>query len=666
MASDRQGPVPRVVAPDETRPVEVSGHNSRPLPPRPPPPRNSEPPPASRLSTRERLEAAASRFLDALPEGVGIPSDDEEPVTDHDSDDGPAAPLEIELELDGPAADPSNFDEARTKSYRPPVDGQAQIESVLGIPGDDDSAMFRIKAGAVERESPVISSASPPALTEPEHAAITGRTVAPANRPTASKPDPDNDAAVVTGRTVVPGSVSKSVGPAVTGRTMVPGAAQAGSKATPPSMSSLGMRSPDESAAQASPEATEPLDTQEIDLSDIETGDEPVGAAASGVAEVHPRVPAPRPETGQQAPGPKSVEPQHRRADIVATTSAPAAASKRVEPPATRGGVEPPPKRNRAGLGVVLAATVLLAGGGFAAWQTGVLDPWLPGADATPGAATVAASDAMPDVAQPDAAVEPSPAVAADAPDPAEPPLAAGATTRAAPLGPQAEADDGNEPVEAADTDDEQGELVASDDGEPGGETGAPTQPPAEASPEGETAPPPAMPAVGDEGLAAARAVITSDPQRAYELASAVNEDESSDPALEIMATAACAADDGKQARSAFRALGDAEARRRVTDYCLEKTEINVLAKTNGRTWDEHLRRADRQYEAKDYEATLESLRQSRKLKRTPESGVLLVSVYCAQDNMKKARYMLRRMRPQSKDAAVAECESLGRTVGEL
>jgi len=42
------------------------------------------------------------------------------------------------------------------------------------------------------------------------------------------------------------------------------------------------------------------------------------------------------------------------------------------------------------------------------------------------------------------------------------------------------------------------------------------------------------------------------------------------------------------------------------------------------------------------------------------------VTVYCAQDNLKKARYMLRRMRPSSREAATKACEDMGLDIGEL
>lgn len=163
--------------------------------------------------------------------------------------------------------------------------------------------------------------------------------------------------------------------------------------------------------------------------------------------------------------------------------------------------------------------------------------------------------------------------------------------------------------------------------------------------------------------LAPATALLSSDPRRAYELATALLDGPHRQAALELQTLAACAFDDGMVARQTFRRLRGTERRVRTFDQCLNGHEITLRYSAHDYHYRELIRMSQRALDEGKFSEAYDLARTSFSQRRTPEAGVLLGKLNCALNRKVRAEVIAIKSREASRDAIVAYCATKGLTL---
>lgn len=143
-----------------------------------------------------------------------------------------------------------------------------------------------------------------------------------------------------------------------------------------------------------------------------------------------------------------------------------------------------------------------------------------------------------------------------------------------------------------------------------------------------------------------------------YADAAAQYESTNDQESLEMMATSACAMDDGVKARSAFRKLVGGDRRSRVMVDCRERG-VDVSAKGDGPTPAEMLRQAERALAAGDADKAEELARDSNRLERTQEAILLTAVAACAGGRVDRAVSLRRHLSSANRKTLKARCPGL-------
>ncbi len=184
-------------------------------------------------------------------------------------------------------------------------------------------------------------------------------------------------------------------------------------------------------------------------------------------------------------------------------------------------------------------------------------------------------------------------------------------------------------------------------------------EPTAEPAPEPTTA----ASAPGDEPLARATSLLSSDPRRAFELAAALTDGDARQAALEVQTLAACQFDDGMVARKAFGGLRGTERRVRVFGQCLNEHKINLRYTEHDYHYRELIRMSQRALDEDKFEAAYDLARTSFSQRRSAEAGVLLGKLNCALNRKPRAEVIAIKSRKDSREAIVAYCATRGITL---
>ncbi|MBL4688239.1 MAG: hypothetical protein JKY37_26870 [Nannocystaceae bacterium] len=162
-----------------------------------------------------------------------------------------------------------------------------------------------------------------------------------------------------------------------------------------------------------------------------------------------------------------------------------------------------------------------------------------------------------------------------------------------------------------------------------------------------------------------AAAVMTADvapldPEASSRYAAAATRysNDSSQEALEIMAKAACALDDGVNARSAFRKLKGGDVRSSVMIAC-RKTSVDLTAKGDEPTPAALVRKAERAMAAGDLETAAELARKSNRLERSQAALLVGALTACAGGDLDKTISMRRHLGNASRKTLAKRCPSL-------
>lgn len=143
-----------------------------------------------------------------------------------------------------------------------------------------------------------------------------------------------------------------------------------------------------------------------------------------------------------------------------------------------------------------------------------------------------------------------------------------------------------------------------------------------------------------------------------YADAAAQYETTNDQESLEMMATSACAMDDGVKARSAFRKLVGGDRRSRVMVDCRERG-VDVSAKGDGPTPGEMLRQGERALAAGDADKAEELARDSNRLERTQEAILLTAVAACAGGRVDRAVSLRRHLSSANRKTLKARCPGL-------
>lgn len=143
-----------------------------------------------------------------------------------------------------------------------------------------------------------------------------------------------------------------------------------------------------------------------------------------------------------------------------------------------------------------------------------------------------------------------------------------------------------------------------------------------------------------------------------YADAAAQYESTNDQESLEMMATSACAMDDGVKARSAFRKLVGGDRRSRVMVDCRERG-VDVSAKGDGPTPAEMLRQGERALAAGDADKAEELARDSNRLERTQEAILLTAVAACAAGRVDRAVSLRRHLSSANRKTLKARCPGL-------
>lgn len=143
-----------------------------------------------------------------------------------------------------------------------------------------------------------------------------------------------------------------------------------------------------------------------------------------------------------------------------------------------------------------------------------------------------------------------------------------------------------------------------------------------------------------------------------YDEGAARYERDRSQEALETMATAACALDDGVKARAAFRKLTGGDVRKRVMIAC-RSSAIDLNATTDQPTPAELLRAAERALDAGDHETAVTLARKSNRLERSQAAVYIIALAECAAGDKEKAASMRRHLNKARQTALAERCPDM-------
>ena len=143
-----------------------------------------------------------------------------------------------------------------------------------------------------------------------------------------------------------------------------------------------------------------------------------------------------------------------------------------------------------------------------------------------------------------------------------------------------------------------------------------------------------------------------------YADAAAQYETTNDQESLEMMATSACAMDDGVKARSAFRKLVGGDRRSRVMVDCRERG-VDVSAKGDGPTPAEMLRQGERALAAGDAEKAEELARDSNRMERSQDAILLTAVAACARGRVDRAVSLRRHLSSENRKTLKARCPGL-------